>query len=140
MSKLNVIYWSGTGNTEQMAEYIKEGAESAGAEVKLVNVGSASAEDLDEAILAFGSPSMGAEEVEAELDDFIMDNKDKLSGKKVGLFGSYDWGNGEWMEEWKTTMEGLGAAVVGDGCILQLTPEGDDIDKCKQYGKSIIEG
>ncbi|MDO5707093.1 MAG: flavodoxin [Andreesenia angusta] len=139
MAKLSIVYWSGTGNTEQMAEYIKEGAESAGAEVTLSSVDSADASLADADVLAFGCPSMGAEELEGEIEDYIDSVKDKLSGKTVGLFGSYDWGEGQWMEDWKESMEGLGANVVGDGLIVNLTPEGDDIDACKNYGSEIVK-
>lgn len=139
MSKLNIIYWSGTGNTEQMAEYIKEGAESKGAEVNLINVSSADNSSADAETLAFGCPSMGAEELEGEIEEYIDSIKDKLSGKTVGLFGSYDWGDGEWMREWKETLLGLGANVVGEGLIVNLTPEGDDIENCKNYGADIVK-
>lgn len=140
MAKLNIIYWSGTGNTEKMGEYIKEGAVSAGAEVELIDVSRAGVEALEAEMLALGSPSMGAEQVEAEMEDFISLNSDKLSGKRVGLFGSYDWGDGEWMREWKDSISSYGAEVVGEGCIVQLTPDDEGAEQCKRYGKSIVEG
>ena len=140
MAKLNIIYWSGTGNTEKMGELIKEGALGSGADVELIDVTTADSGALDTEILALGSPSMGAEEIESEMEDFISSNSDKLSGKRVGLFGSYDWGDGEWMREWKDTISSYGAEVVGDGCIVQLTPEGESAEQCKLYGKSLVEG
>lgn len=139
MAKLSIVYWSGTGNTEQMAGYIKEGAEAAGAEVVMSSVDSADASLADADFLAFGCPSMGAEELEGEMEDYIDSVSDKLSGKTVGLFGSYDWGEGQWMQDWKESMEEKGAKVVGEGLIVNLTPEGDDIDSCKNYGSEIVK-
>lgn len=140
MAKLNIVYWSGTGNTEKMGEYIKEGAAASGADVELIDVNVADSSAFDADILALGSPSMGAEEVEAELEDFITSNSEKLSGKRVGLFGSYDWGDGEWIREWKNSITDLGAEVVGDGCIVQLTPDEEGASLCREYGKAIVEG
>lgn len=140
MAKLNIVYWSGTGNTEKMGEYIKEGAAASGADVELIDVNVADSSAFDADILALGSPSMGAEEVEAELEDFITSNSEKLSGKRVGLFGSYDWGDGEWIREWKNSITDLGAEVVGDGCIVQLTPDEAGASLCREYGKAIVEG
>lgn len=140
MARLNIIYWSGTGNTEQMAEYIKEGATGAGAEVKVIDVSSVDENSAEADLMAFGCPSMGAEELEGEIEDYILSIKDKLSGKTVGLFGSYDWGEGEWMNTWKDMMEGFGAKVVGQGLIVNLSPEGDDVELCKNYGAEIVKG
>ncbi len=139
MAKLNIIYWSGTGNTEQMAEYIKEGASAAGADCEVIEVSSADSTSVDSDLLAFGCPSMGAEELEPAIEEYIDSVKDKLSGKTIGLFGSYDWGEGQWMEEWKEQIEGFGAKVVGDGLIVNLTPEGDSVEDCKKYGAEIVK-
>src|SRR5690606_2135886 len=103
MSKVLIIYWSGTGNTEKMAQLISQGAKSAGAEVELLNVALAEPDMVDDYdVIALGSPSMGVEVIEEEeMEPFVEDIKDKVSGKKIALFGSYDWGDGEWMRDWQ---------------------------------------
>ena len=105
MAKLNIIYYTGTGNTEQIATYIEEGAKSAGAEVEVIAVDSADESSLDADFIALGSPATGAEEVAPEMVDFVDSVKDKLKGKTIGLFGSNDWGTGEFLETWKEELE-----------------------------------
>lgn len=106
--KTAVIYWSGTGNTQQMAEAVAEGAV---AELFSVSEFSGNIEDYDR--VAFGCPAMGAEELEdSEFEPFFSSVVDKLSGKKVALFGSYGWGDGEWMRNWTEQVKGAGAEVV----------------------------
>ncbi|KNF07065.1 flavodoxin [Gottschalkia purinilytica] len=141
MKKLTIIYWSGTGNTEEMAKLIEQGAKEGGAETRLVNVSEATIEDVEQAdIVALGSPSMGAEVIEEqEMEPFVESIEGIVNDKIVGLFGSYDWGTGEWMENWVERMNGCGAKVVGDGCIVNLSPEGEEAEKCKAYGKSLTE-
>ena len=93
--KVSIVYWSGTGNTEAMANAVKEGAEGAGAEVELLPVAAASADVLNSDAVLFGCPAMGSEELEdSEFEPFFSSVESALSGKKVGLFGSYDWGDG----------------------------------------------
>ena len=137
MNKILIVYWSGTGNTELMANHIAEGATAAGAEVVKKPVTDATpAEIADFNVVALGSPSMGAEVVEEqEMEPFVCAISAHVGGKKMGLFGSYDWGDGEWMRTWAKRMSDEGAHVVGEGLIVHLTPEGDDIEHCKEYGK-----
>ena len=98
--KVSVVYWSGTGNTEAMAAAVAEGAKSAGAEVELLPVSAASADVVNSDALLFGCPAMGAEELEeGEFEPFFSSVEGLLSGKKIGLFVSYDWGDGEWMQK-----------------------------------------
>ena len=124
--KVSIVYWSGTGNTEMMANAVKEGAESAGAEVELLSVAEASADVLDSDVLLFGCPAMGSEELEdSEFEPFFSSVESSLKGKKVGLFGSYDWGDGEWMRIWQERVEAAGGVMVADGLICNNTP-GDD--------------
>ncbi len=100
MSKIAVVYWSGTGNTEAMARTIAEGAKDAGAEVELLSPGEFSGFDGYGAV-AFGCPAMGAEELEeSEFEPMFAGLEDSLSGRKIALFGSYVWGDGEWMRSW----------------------------------------
>jgi len=139
MSTLNIIYYTGTGNTQDMAKYISEGAESAGVSVKLINVEEADETAVDADFIAFGSPAGGAEEVAPEMIEFIEEIKDKIFGKKVGLFGSYDWGQGGWMETWREEMIAENLSVVNDGLIIHLSVDDDEkIEKCREYGKAIV--
>ena len=139
MAKLNIIYYSGTGNTEQIASYIEEGAKDSGVEVEKIEVSSADESSLDADFIALGSPATGAEEVAPEMVDYVDSVKNKLEGKTVGLFGSNDWGTGEFLETWKEELEGLVAKVVGDGLVINLAPDDDDkIEASKNYGKTIV--
>lgn len=136
--KVNIIYWSGTGNTEAMAELIKEGAESKGADVTLKEVSSASPSDADCDVLVLGCPSMGAEVLEETIFEPYMESiEGVLSGKKVALFGSYGWGDGEWMRDWETRVKNAGANLVADGLIVNEAPDGESADQCKAFGASL---
>ncbi len=139
MAKLNIIYYSGTGNTEQIATYIEEGAKEAGVEVEVISVDSADESSLEADFIALGSPATGAEEVAPEMVDYIDSVKDKLEGKTVGLFGSNDWGTGEFLETWKEELEAAGVKVVGEGLVINLAPDDDDkVEAAKAYGKEIV--
>ena len=134
--KTAVIYWSGTGNTEAMAKAVAEGA---GAELFTVSEFSGSVEDYD--AVAFGCPAMGAEMLEEdEFEPFFTEIEGRLSGKKVGLFGSYGWGDGEWMRNWETRVGSDGAVLVGgEGVIANDAPSDDDLEKCRALGKALTE-
>ncbi len=134
--KTAVIYWSGTGNTEAMAKAVAEGA---GAELFTVSEFSGNVEDYD--AIAFGCPAMGAEMLEeGEFDPFFTEIESRLSGKKVGLFGSYGWGDGEWMRNWETRVGSDGAVLVGgEGVIANDAPSDDDLEKCRALGKTLTE-
>ena len=139
MSKVLVTFWSGTGNTEKMAELITEGAKAKGAEVDCKNI---SEVDVDSAlaydVLVIGSPSMGAEVLEEnEIEPFVTALEGKIKDHKLGIFGSYGWGDGEWMRNWAERMRGAGANLVDDGLIVHETPEGDAIEECKQFGEKL---
>jgi len=139
MATLNIIYYTGTGNTQDMAKYIGEGAESVGVSVKLLNVEEADETVIDADFIAFGSPAGGAEEVAPEMIEFIEGIKDKIAGKTVGLFGSYDWGQGGWMETWREEMINEGFSIVNNGLIIHLAVDDDEkIEKCREYGKAIV--
>ena len=105
MSKVAIVYWSGTGNTEQMAESVADGARNAGADVTTFTAAEFDADKMDEFdAIAFGCPSMGAEQLEEdEFEPMFTACESKLSGKKIALFGSYGWGDGEWMRNWDET-------------------------------------
>lgn len=137
MSKLAVVFWSGTGNTEAMADAVVEGAEGAGAEVEKIAVDDWSGNVADYDALALGCPAMGDEQLEEdEFEPFFEGVEGDLSGKKVGLFGSYDWGTGDWMETWKERTEGDGADVV-DTVIANLEPDDDALASCKTLGAAL---
>ena len=137
MSKLAVVFWSGTGNTEAMADAVVEGAEGAGAEVEKIAVDDWSGNVADYDALALGCPAMGDEQLEEdEFEPFFEGVEGDLSGKKVGLFGSYDWGTGDWMETWKERTEGDGADVV-DTVIANLEPDDDALASCKTLGATL---
>ena len=135
--KINIVYWSGTGNTEVMANFIKDGAEGAGAEVIVKNVADANAADLDCDILCLGCPSMGDEVLEeTEFEPYIESIEGGVLGKNLALFGSYGWGDGEWMRNWTKRMEDVGAVLVSESFIVNETPVGDE---CVDFGKSLVK-
>ena len=133
--QIKVIYWSGTGNTEAMANLIKEGAEGAGATVILKNVSEASASDVNCDVLALGCPSMGDEVLEeGEFEPFIASIEGSIGGKKIALFGSYGWGDGGWMRDWNERMKNAGAELVVESLIVNEAPSGQE---CKDFGAAI---
>ena len=137
MSKMTVIYWSQTGNTEAMAQAIAQGAEAAGAEVMLLTVDQAEASDIAGSdLVAFGCPAMGAEVLEEdEFEPFFASVEGALSGKKVALFGSYGWGDGQWMRDWWDRVERDGAVLYGgEGLIVNETPDGEALERCRNFG------
>lgn len=138
MSKVAVVYWSGTGNTEAMAKLVVEGAQEAGAEVELFTAGNFSADKVDEFdAFAFGCPAMGAEELEPmEFEPMYDEVEPKLAGKTVALFGSYDWNDGEWMRLWEDRARDAGLEVV-DAIIAKDYPDDDAAAECKRIGAAI---
>lgn len=139
MNKLAVVYWSGTGNTEKMAQAIVDGAKLAGTTADLIDVSSFSADKIGEFdAIAFGCPSMGAEELEdGEFEPVFSECESKLGGKKIALFGSYGWGDGEWMRAWEERCQGGGATLVADSVICNETPDEAGIQECKSLGEII---
>lgn len=131
-----IIYWSGTGNTEMMAKAIESGLIEAGEEVVLHSVDEVS-DDIVEKYdkFAFGCPSMGDEILEEdEFEPFFISIESQLEGKKVALFGSYDWGDGEWMRDWAERTKAAGAQLLDGGLIQNLEP---DEEECKAYGSKL---
>lgn len=138
MSKIAVVFWSGTGNTETMAGAVAEGARGAGAEVEEIQAADFSADALAgfDAV-AFGCPAMGDESLEEdEFEPMFESVEDELSGKKVGLFGSYDWGTGDWMDTWRERTEGDGAEVI-DTVIANLEPDDEALEACHALGAAL---
>ena len=138
MSKIAVIYWSGTGNTAMMANEIAAGIGS-DAEVFSVDAFHGNVADYDK--IAFGCAAMGDEVLEeAEFEPFFSAVEGSLKGKKVALFGSYGWGDGEWMRSWVKRAEDDGAVIVGgEGLIANEAPSDDDLEKCRELGRALIK-
>lgn len=137
MEKAIVIYWSATGNTEAMAKAIANGIKRANIEVDLFSVAELGSKSLDSySRLAFGCPSMGAEVLEeSEFEPFFTQIEEEISGKKIALFGSYGWGDGEWMRNWETRVKNDGAVLYsGQGLIINLTPDEASINDCEEFG------
>lgn len=140
MSKVPVIYWSGTGNTAAMADFVAEGIKQAGAEAEVLPVSAASVSDLKDAkAFALGCPSMGAEQLEeSEMEPFMAELEGEISGKQIALFGSYGWGNQEWMRDWEERITGAGATVVnGEGVTVNGAPDDDVADQCRELGTAL---
>ena len=138
--KTAVVYWSGTGNTETMANAVAEGAKKKGAEVTLMTSAEFDASMIDNFdTIAFGCPAMGAEVLEeGEMEPFVTEVEAFAAGKKIGLFGSYGWGDGQWMRDWEDRMKAAGATVVGgEGVICQETPDDEALENCKALGKEL---
>lgn len=140
MSKVAVIFWSMTGNTEAMAAAVAEGAVNAGLEVDLKHVSEISACDaLTYDALALGCPAMGAEVLEeGEFEPFFSELEGRLSGKKVALFGSYGWGDGQWMRDWQERTDAAGADLVGgEGLMVNEAPGEAELEACRALGGAL---
>ena len=139
MSKIAVVYWSGTGNTEMMANHVAEGAREAGAETDVFTASEFSADRMDSYDgIAFGCPSMGAEQLEeTEFEPMFSDCSSKLNGKKIALFGSYGWGDGEWMRDWEADCRNKGAVMASDFVICIGEPDADAKEACRNLGKAL---
>lgn len=140
MDNIYVVYWSQSGNTQEMAEAVGRGITDAGKEAEVIHVGSASADLLKDAkAFALGCPAMGAEVLEeAEMEPFVTEIESMVSGKTVALFGSYGWGDGQWMRDWEERMSGAGASVLnGEGVICNEAPDDDALAECSSLGKQL---
>ena len=139
MKKTAVIYWSGTGNTEAMAEAVAEGARSAGAEVILWTPGEVNTEALNAIdAVAMGCPAMGSEVLEeTEFQPMYDCVKGSLTGKSGALFGSYGWGDGEWMRTWEESCREKGANLACDSVICQETPDDEALSACRSLGEAL---
>ncbi|MBQ8994679.1 MAG: flavodoxin [Oscillospiraceae bacterium] len=136
MSKTAVVYWSMTGNTESMAKAVAEGA---GANAELFNVSDFDKSRVDEFdAFALGCPAMGDEVLEdGEFEPFFEAVKDKLAGKKVALFGSYGWGDGQWMRDWEKSCNDAGITLATSSVICNDAPGEDELEQCRALGASL---
>lgn len=141
MANIAVIYWTGTGNTEAMANAIVEGIQAAGGEADLFFVTDISAEDAAKyEKLALGCPAMGSEVLEeGDFQPFWDDIQGELNGKAVALFGSYSWADGEWMRSWQSEAEDAGLALVADGLAVYDAPDEEGIAQCKELGEKLVK-
>ena len=139
MNKIAVVYWSGTGNTETMANKVADGAKSAGAEVTLFTAAEFSADKMNDFdAIAFGCPSMGDEELEdTEFEPMFSTCEPSLKGKRIALFGSYGWGDGEWMRSWEDTCRNDGAILACDSVICNEEPDEEAAAACEALGKAL---
>lgn len=139
MGKIAVVYWSGTGNTEEMANAVLEGARQKGADAALYTPDSFDASMIEEQdAIAFGCPSMGCEELEdTEFEPMFSSCREKLGGKKVALFGSYGWGDGEWMRSWEDRCIEDEAVIACPCVICNEAPDADAEADCRALGKSL---
>lgn len=140
MDKIYVVYWTQSGNTEAMAEAVGRGIKAAGKEAEVVEVTDASLDALKDAkAFALGCPAMGDEVLEeGDMEPFVADVEGFASGKTIGLFGSYGWGDGQWMRDWTERMEKAGASVVdGEGVICQEEPDEEALTACESLGKKL---
>ena len=141
MRKVAVLYWSGTGNTEAMAAAVAEGIREKGAEAALFTAAEFDASMVDNFdAIAFGCPSMGAEQLEeSEFEPMFSACEPKLQGKKIALFGSYGWGDGEWMRNWEETCAADGAVLACESVICNDAPDDDAQAACKSLGAALTE-
>lgn len=140
MDKIYVVYWSQSGNTLAMAEAIGQGIQDAGKEAEVVEVNSASLADLSNAkVFALGCPAMGAEVLEEmEMEPFVCEVENFAAGKNIALFGSYGWGDGQWMRDWVDRMNAAGAKVVnGEGLMCHEAPDEAGLEECKSLGRQM---
>ena len=142
MSKVAVVFWSGTGNTETMANCIAEGAKNAGAEVEVVQInseGDFTPERTGEFdVIAFGCSSQGSEQLEeSAFEPMFTAVEGSLAGKKVALFGSYGWGDGQWMRDWHDRCAAAKATLFDEDLTINETPDDDGQDACRDMGKAL---
>lgn len=142
MNEIYIVYWSGTGNTEAMASMIAKGIEGEGGTAKVVFVSDISPQDLvKERVFALGCPSMGAEQLEeTEMEPFVLELEGFVKDKKIALFGSYGWGDCEWMREWEERMEKAGAVIINkQGVTVLGEPDKETEEKCNMLGRELVK-
>ncbi len=139
MSKVAVVYWSGTGNTEAMANEVAEGVRGKGGEAELITAGNFNRDALAAYdAVAFGCPAMGAEELEdSEVEPMFADVESALGGKKIAIFGAYGWGDGEWMRTWEDRAKAAGAVLASDCVICNEAPDEEVVAACRSLGEAL---
>lgn len=135
---MKIIFYSDTGNTEKMANLIKEGIEQGGKSADIINISDVNVDEvLKDEIIVLGCPAKGDEVLEEdEFEPFIEEISSKVSGKKVALFGSYGWGDGQWMRDFEERMKSSGCTIIGSPVIIMGEPNDND-EECIDLGKKI---
>ena len=138
--KVAVIYASTTGNTEAMANAINDVLKTSGVEVVFGTADSADKAAVTGCdVILLGSPAMGDEVLEDSMEEFYSGIESSLNGKKVGIFGSYDWGDGQWLRDWTDRLNNAGAVSAAEPLMVHLTPEEADVEQCKAWAVSAIK-
>lgn len=140
MKKVAVVFWSGTGNTEAMADAVVKGAQAAGAAAEKVAASSFEPGDVSAYdAIAFGCPAMGSEQLEdSEFEPMFDSVKSSLSGKTIALFGSYGWGDCEWMRNWEDDCKAAGAVLACESVTANDAPDDEAIEACKALGAALV--
>ena len=137
--KTAVVFWSGTGNTEMMANAVSEGMKGAGAQVSVIPAADFTKDKVAEFdAIACGCPAMGAEVLEEDVFEPMFSGiESSLSGKKIGLFGSYGWGDGQWMRDWEERCKAAGAVLSPESVMANNEPDDDAVNACKALGSAL---
>ena len=142
MSKVKVVFWSGSGNTQAMADAVASGINGAGKEAEITTFDAITPDQAAaDSVIAFGCPAMGAEVLEeSTVEPFMAEYETKCSGKKVALFGSYGWGDGQWMRDWQDRLTSAGAQIIGgEGVIANSAPDADAVAACEDIGRQLAQ-
>lgn len=142
MSKVKVVFWSGSGNTQAMADAVAAGINAAGGEAEVTTFDALSVADAaKDSVIAFGCPAMGAEVLEETVvEPFMAEYEGFASGKKIALFGSYGWGDGQWMRDWQDRLSGAGATIIGgEGVICNSAPDADAVANLEDLGRQLAQ-
>ena len=139
MSKVAVVYWSGTGNTQAMADAAAEGAKEKGADVSVFEAAEFTADQVGAYdAIAFGCPAMGDEVLEeSEFEPMFADVEASLAGKKIALFGSYGWGDGQWMRDWEERCKAAGAVLAAESVMANEAPGDEETENCRNLGAAL---
>ena len=138
--KVAIIYASTTGNTEAMANAINDSIKAAGADVIFGTADSANKDEVASSdVILLGSPAMGDEILEDSMEEFYIGIEGSLNGKKFGIFGSYDWGDGQWLRDWEDRLKNAGAVSAAEPLMVHLTPEEADVETCKAWAASTLK-
>ena len=139
MAKVAIVYWTGSGNTEAMAHAVEEGAQNAGAEVALNFVSDVTADEIASFdYIALGCPASGNEQLEEyEFEPFFEELLPQLQNKKVAIFGSYSWNQGDWMQIWKQRLNDEGIETIAEPVVAYGYPEDDILEECKKLGEAL---
>ena len=142
MSSVKVVYWTGSGNTQAMADAVANGINGAGGQAEVTTFDAITPDQAAaEAVIAFGCPAMGAEVLEeGTVEPFMAEYETKCSGKKVALFGSYGWGDGQWMRDWQDRLVAGGATIIGgEGVIANNAPDDTAVAALEDLGRTLAQ-